>query len=729
MRRNRWCGWMVGVLCLLCAACADEADPMSGKQQVTTYKVAVFYSAQQQTRLQRTAAWAQEILSKAQESLERAVRLELEWHDEAAADWRQVVERVSTDPHYVALIGPNTPEKAAVAATACQDTRKTLLLPTTANAEFQREYASNDYVFCLTQNDIMQAEVLFSLFKYSLLVTPDADNQVALITSEDAYGDTFRQWFGYLAAEKYYKTAFVKLLNDRCSVEEAIQEAYHLVMEEQQKIPYLFFAPSDDQDFIRADAEISRLQQEMLLPIAFWFRLFCADACVTERVSLQVKNSYEGVDLAPNPESGFTASYTAKFGEEPMGGEAQLFDALYLLTYALTAREAQQPVPGEPQGEANPSDLSDYMIKVVDGRDSNPYSWLEDDAYLALEELQAGHYPDLTGVSSDLTFDAKYHAAVTTSTYRHWRLHNGKFVTLEYLTADGSDHTVSSIENWTLQAEAVQQLKEEEVKITYPKQTGNYAMIVAASSGWENYRHQADALAMYQLLKQQGYDDDHILLIMEDDIAQNRYNSAPGVVRVTPDGENLYHDVRIDYKMSDLTPADLQAILTGEPTAHTPQVLPTGAGDNLFLFWSGHGDYGSLHYGKEYVTTSALREILTRMAEKRNYRKLFFAIEACYAGSVVESCEGLEGMLFLTAANNAETSKADMKDEQLHVYLSNGFTRAFQTKLTEQPDVSLRDLFYFVATQTVGSHASLYNQSHYGNVFTERMGEYMRFGR
>ena len=136
-----------------------------------------------------------------------------------------------------------------------------------------------------------------------------------------------------------------------------------------------------------------------------------------------------------------------------------------------------------------------------------------------------------------------------------------------------------------------------------------------------------------------------------------------------------------------------------------------------------------MHYGTEDVTTSALREILTRMAEKRNYRKLFFAIEACYAGSVVESCEGLEGMLFLTAANNAETSKADMKDEQLHVYLSNGFTRAFQTKLTEQPDVSLRDLFYFVATQTVGSHASLYNQSHYGNVFTERMGEYMRFGR
>lgn len=59
------------------------------------------------------------------------------------------------------------------------------------------------------------------------------------------------------------------------------------------------------------------------------------------------------------------------------------------------------------------------------------------------------------------------------------------------------------------------------------------------------------------------------------------------------------------------------------------------------------------------------------------------------------------------------------------VFLSNGFTRAFQTKITENPDVTLRDLFYFVATQTVGSHACMFNQSNYGNVFTERMSEFL----
>lgn len=57
------------------------------------------------------------------------------------------------------------------------------------------------------------------------------------------------------------------------------------------------------------------------------------------------------------------------------------------------------------------------------------------------------------------------------------------------------------------------------------------------------------------------------------------------------------------------------------------------------------------------------------------------------------------------------------------LYLSNGFTRAFQGEIIEQPDVTLRDLFYHVVRQTAGSHASLYNYKNYGNIYTERLGE------
>ena len=115
--------------------------------------------------------------------------------------------------------------------------------------------------------------------------------------------------------------------------------------------------------------------------------------------------------------------------------------------------------------------------------------------------------------------------------------------------------------------------------------------------------------------------------------------------------------------------------------------------------------------------------MLETMHEEKKYRKLFFVMETCFSGSVAESCEGIPGVLMMTAANESETSKADMFDNELGVYLSNGFTRAFQTKIFEQPNVVLRDLFYYVVNQTTGSHASLYNYTNYGDIYSEYLGE------
>jgi hypothetical protein len=98
-------------------------------------------------------------------------------------------------------------------------------------------------------------------------------------------------------------------------------------------------------------------------------------------------------------------------------------------------------------------------------------------------------------------------------------------------------------------------------------------------------------------------------------------------------------------------------------------------------------------------------------------------METCSSGSVAESCEGIPGILMMTAANESEISKADIFDNELGVYLSNGFTRAFQTKIFEQPNVVLRDLFYYVVNQTTGSHASLYNYTNYGDIYSEYLGE------
>jgi glycosylphosphatidylinositol transamidase (GPIT) subunit GPI8 len=94
---------------------------------------------------------------------------------------------------------------------------------------------------------------------------------------------------------------------------------------------------------------------------------------------------------------------------------------------------------------------------------------------------------------------------------------------------------------------------------------GNKAVLVAASSGWENYRHQADVLAYYQLLKSKGFTDDDIVLIAADDLAYHVNNPSPGmIINDDYDRTDLYVDVKVDYKLDQITPKDFVDIMLGK---------------------------------------------------------------------------------------------------------------------------------------------------------------------
>jgi legumain len=49
----------------------------------------------------------------------------------------------------------------------------------------------------------------------------------------------------------------------------------------------------------------------------------------------------------------------------------------------------------------------------------------------------------------------------------------------------------------------------------------NYAVLVAGSNGWYNYRHQADVCHAYQILHKNGIPDSNIVVMMYDDLAKN----------------------------------------------------------------------------------------------------------------------------------------------------------------------------------------------------------------
>ena len=355
-------------------------------------------------------------------------------------------------------------------------------------------------------------------------------------------------------------------------------------------------------------------------------------------------------------------------------------------------------------------------------------SWTGEDMRLVVDALAAGKSPYVRGASGHLRFDAKVFTNVLATTYYNFKVYNGQYIILDYNTSDGGNRTDATLAGWNWKASQMQDFNNSG-EFDYPVHTGNWALLVASSKEWANYRHQADVLAIYQQLKQAGYTDDRIILIAEDDIADNVSNPNKGVVQVTIGGNNVYEQVEIDYRMSELQAKDILAILSGEKSERLPVVIESTVNDNVFVFWSGHGVPGALCWNDDAygIMGDQLDETFRRMREKRSYRKLLMMVEACFSGGVMEQCRNIPGMLFVTAANGDETSKADVFNGEMKVWMSNRFTSTFIEQITENKNIALRDLYYRLFINTVGSHVMVYNAENYGNLYSADMSEFINF--
>ena len=87
----------------------------------------------------------------------------------------------------------------------------------------------------------------------------------------------------------------------------------------------------------------------------------------------------------------------------------------------------------------------------------------------------------------------------------------------------------------------------------------NWAILVAGSNTWGNYRHQSDVFHAYQILKKNGFAPEKIITFAYDDIADNIKNPFKGKVFNKPTNANpgidVYAGVVIDYKGASVDPA------------------------------------------------------------------------------------------------------------------------------------------------------------------------------
>ena len=417
--------------------------------------------------------------------------------------------------------------------------------------------------------------------------------------------------------------------------------------------------------------------------------------------------------LAPSsdPCSGFSVSYEALFGRLPYAGEAEVYDAVLITALASVWAEKNCV-----------SDLNRAISALLNGESEMQGGWTAGMIYSYYSRIMSGETPSISGATGMLDFNSEYYTTIRSTSYAHWITYKGKMVIIDYYSRNRGGHSSSPVAAWEWKKVHVQDV--EDVSGTVPEYAelkGNRAVLIAASEGWKNYRHQADVLAFYHYLKEQGYDDDHIILIVADDIAYNDKNPLKGVVRHEVAGRNLYDGIEIDYRLDELTLSDLKAILSAEPSERYPVTLGSCRNDNVLFFWSGHGTQHGWEWKKtETLTAEYAREMFSEM----QYRKMFAIIETCYSGAVAQGCKGIPGLLMMTAANAYEPSKADVYDDELQVYLSNSFSSSMFSHFGRNPESMIYDLYLHAFDKTLGSHVSVYNAENYGSLYLNGISEY-----
>ncbi|GER32113.1 vacuolar-processing enzyme [Striga asiatica] len=187
-----------------------------------------------------------------------------------------------------------------------------------------------------------------------------------------------------------------------------------------------------------------------------------------------------------------------------------------------------------------------------------------------------------------------------------------------------------------------------------------WAVLLAGSSGYWNYRHQADVCHAYQILKKGGLKDENIVVFMYDDIANNEENPRPGIIINSPHGDDVYNGVPKDYVGDDVTVDNFFAVLLGNKSAVTGgsgKVVDSGPNDHIFIYYSDHGGPGVLGMPTNpYLYADDLINVFKKKHASGTYKSLVFYLEACESGSIFEGLLPEDLNIYATTASNAEES-------------------------------------------------------------------------
>lgn len=173
----------------------------------------------------------------------------------------------------------------------------------------------------------------------------------------------------------------------------------------------------------------------------------------------------------------------------------------------------------------------------------------------------------------------------------------------------------------------------------------NWAVIVSGSYSYSNYRHQADACHNYNILIENGFNPDHIILFLYDDVAWDEENPLKGHLynRVGDDAPDVYANCKPDYTGRQITPLNYLNVLLGneedvrkETGIEHPKVLKTNSSDNIFLTFFDHGSIDVIGFPDDHLFKDELLNTFIILNRRHKYNKIVYYLESCQSGSMFE---------------------------------------------------------------------------------------------
>lgn len=254
----------------------------------------------------------------------------------------------------------------------------------------------------------------------------------------------------------------------------------------------------------------------------------------------------------------------------------------------------------------------------------------------------------------------------------------------------------------------------------------NWAVLVAGSNTYYNYRHQADVCHAYQIIHENNIPDSNIIVMMYDDIAHNSMNPYKGIIINQPGGPNVYKGVPKDYTRNHVNPKNFMAVLKGNQSAASGRVLQSGPDDNVFIYFTDHGGPGLICFPNEYLYSHDLIATLKYMHAHKKYKNLVFYLEACESGSMFNNILPKNMSIYaLTAATPTEDSWACYLDNYLQTYIADCFSENWlmnSNSYENDANETLKEQFLIVRNETINSTACHYGQN---NMLQMPLGDFI----